>query len=127
MVTRVYGHLLSVQYLLKIFLFLSIKKIFRLMKNCVHPENSAKTAGSAIRSILTIYFRIFRVNVMAAQFQSLLNSYGDDVIDKNTTLLQVKMPTTIHSTDSMLISVLLKQKLLWITRMFRMSRSCGLL
>ena len=46
---------------------------------------------------------------MAAQFQSLLNSYGDDVIDKNTTLLQVKMPTTIHSTDSMLISVLLNQ------------------
>jgi len=30
-----------------------------------------------------------RVNVMAAQFQSLLNSYGDDVIDKNTTLLQI--------------------------------------
>jgi dynamin 1-like protein len=30
-----------------------------------------------------------RVNVMAAQFQSLLNSYGDDVVDKNTTLLQV--------------------------------------
>ena len=46
---------------------------------------------------------------MAAQFQSLLNSYGDDVIDKNTTLLQVKMPTTIHSSDSMLISVLLDQ------------------
>ena len=30
-----------------------------------------------------------RVNVMAAQFQSLLNSYGDDVVDKNTTLLQI--------------------------------------
>ena len=30
-----------------------------------------------------------RVNVMAAQFQSLLNSYGDDVIDKNTTLVQI--------------------------------------
>ena len=30
-----------------------------------------------------------RVNVMAAQFQSLLNSYGDDVLDKNTTLLQI--------------------------------------
>merc|ERR1712110_1366790 len=30
-----------------------------------------------------------RVNVMAAQFQSLLNSYGDNVIDKNTTLLQI--------------------------------------
>ena len=30
-----------------------------------------------------------RVNVMAAQFQSLLNSYGDDVGDKNTTLLQI--------------------------------------
>ena len=27
---------------------------------------------------------------MAAQFQSLLNSYGIDVIDKNTTLLQVQ-------------------------------------
>jgi dynamin 1-like protein len=26
---------------------------------------------------------------MAAQFQSLLNSYGDNVIDKNTTLLQI--------------------------------------
>ena len=26
---------------------------------------------------------------MAAQFQSLLNSYGDDVVDKNTTLLQI--------------------------------------
>ena len=31
----------------------------------------------------------YRVNVMAAQFQSLLNSYGDNVIDKNTTLLQI--------------------------------------
>ena len=30
-----------------------------------------------------------RVNVMAAQFQSLLNSYGQDVVDKNTTLLQI--------------------------------------
>lgn len=30
-----------------------------------------------------------RVNVMAAQFQSLLNSYGEDVGDKNTTLLQI--------------------------------------
>ena len=30
-----------------------------------------------------------RVNVMAAQFQSLLNSYGNDVLDKNTTLLQI--------------------------------------
>lgn len=30
-----------------------------------------------------------RVNVMAAQFQSLLNSYGDDVGDKNTFLLQI--------------------------------------
>ena len=30
-----------------------------------------------------------RVNVMSAQFQSLLNSYGDDVGDKNTTLLQI--------------------------------------
>ena len=29
------------------------------------------------------------MNVMAAQFQSLLNSYGDDVVDKNTTLLQI--------------------------------------
>ncbi len=26
---------------------------------------------------------------MAAQFQTLLNSYGDDVGDKNTTLLQI--------------------------------------
>merc|ERR1711936_1372706 len=30
-----------------------------------------------------------RVNVMESQFQTLLNSYGDDVIDKNTTLLQI--------------------------------------
>ena len=30
-----------------------------------------------------------RVNIMAAQFQSLLNSYGHDVVDKNTTLLQI--------------------------------------
>lgn len=30
-----------------------------------------------------------RVNVMASQFQSLLNSYGQDVVDKNTTLLQI--------------------------------------
>lgn len=30
-----------------------------------------------------------RVNVMSAQFQSLLNSYGEDVGDKNTTLLQI--------------------------------------
>ena len=29
-----------------------------------------------------------RVNVMASQFQTLLNSYGQDVTDKNTTLLQ---------------------------------------
>jgi hypothetical protein len=26
---------------------------------------------------------------MASQFQSLLNSYGQDVVDKNTTILQV--------------------------------------
>jgi dynamin 1-like protein len=30
-----------------------------------------------------------RVNVMASQFQTLLNSYGQDVTDKNTTLLQI--------------------------------------
>jgi len=30
-----------------------------------------------------------RVNVMASQFQTLLNSYGQDVNDKNTTLLQI--------------------------------------
>ena len=30
-----------------------------------------------------------RVNVMASQFQTLMNSYGQDVIDKNTTLLQI--------------------------------------
>jgi len=30
-----------------------------------------------------------RVNVMASQFQTLLNSYGQDVVDKNTTLLQI--------------------------------------
>lgn len=30
-----------------------------------------------------------RVNVMTSQFQSLLNSYGADVVDKNTTLLQI--------------------------------------
>lgn len=30
-----------------------------------------------------------RVNVMASQFQSLLNSYGEDVIDKSQTLLQI--------------------------------------
>jgi len=30
-----------------------------------------------------------RVNVMASQFQTLLSSYGQDVIDKNTTLLQI--------------------------------------
>jgi len=30
-----------------------------------------------------------RVNVMTSQFQTLLNSYGADVVDKNTTLLQI--------------------------------------
>jgi len=30
-----------------------------------------------------------RVNVMSSQFQTLLNSYGQDVVDKNTTLLQI--------------------------------------
>lgn len=30
-----------------------------------------------------------RVNVMASQFQSLLNSYGEDVTDKSQTLLQI--------------------------------------
>ncbi|KAI9586387.1 dynamin-1-like protein [Glossina fuscipes] len=30
-----------------------------------------------------------RVNVMSSQFQSLLNSYGEDVIDKSQTLLQI--------------------------------------
>ncbi|XP_070497141.1 dynamin-1-like protein isoform X3 [Chironomus tepperi] len=30
-----------------------------------------------------------RVNVMASQFQSLLNSYGDDVTDRSQTLLQI--------------------------------------
>lgn len=30
-----------------------------------------------------------RVNVMVSQFQSLLNSYGDDVLDKSQTLLQI--------------------------------------
>ena len=31
-----------------------------------------------------------RVNVLTSQFQTLLNSYGADVVDKNTTLLQVR-------------------------------------
>ena len=31
-----------------------------------------------------------RVNVLTSQFQTLLNSYGADVVDKNTTLLQVQ-------------------------------------
>lgn len=30
-----------------------------------------------------------RVNVMMSQFQSLLNSYGEDVSDKSQTLLQI--------------------------------------
>jgi len=30
-----------------------------------------------------------RVNVMASQFQTLLNSYGQEVVEKNTTLLQI--------------------------------------
>ena len=30
-----------------------------------------------------------RVNVMASQFQTLLNSYGAEVVEKNTTLLQI--------------------------------------
>lgn len=41
---------------------------------------------------LTEFFGSFwqtRVNVMISQFQSLLNSYGEDVTDKSQTLLQI--------------------------------------
>ena len=37
-----------------------------------------------------------RVNVMASQFQTLLNSYGQDVTDKNTTLLHLLKMTLIQ-------------------------------
>jgi hypothetical protein len=41
-------------------------------------------------NLLFLYFNSqTRVNVMVSQFQSLLNSYGEDVSDKSQTLLQI--------------------------------------
>lgn len=40
-------------------------------------------------TVVHVMFVQTRVNVMVSQFQSLLNSYGDDVSDKSQMLLQI--------------------------------------